>query len=202
MVGVSVRRVLGREVIPRLSPCVACESVASAIVDRDYSVRRSATRLLLFGDRPELHLPELHPNPSQPGAGTAAIKLPRAVNTTLLARWRALNCPTTSQHFLIRNNRDGVPIILYKSLRLSVRKAGRRVIDAAGWRVGPGLERNQTTWLEATRCPRVNTATAMSLPARPGGDWIDERSSRTLQLVAIGWPGFRRVWPAGSRRGG
>jgi len=127
---VGASKQLGRVDQPQYDMTAVFEAVVNAVAHRDYSIYGSKIRLRMFSDRIEIYSPGAIPNtmtieslPYRQSARNETI-------CSLLAR-----CPlpdpdrTPYRTHMMEKRGEGVPIILERSVRLSGRTPGYRLID-------------------------------------------------------------------------
>ena len=119
-----------RRDIPQYSMQAVFESVVNAVAHRDYSIAVSKIRLHLFSDRLEIMSPGSIPNT----VTIDTLPLRQATRNELITSMLS-RCPVnfssidTNCHYFMERRREGVPIILTESRKLSGRLPEYRLLD-------------------------------------------------------------------------
>ena len=127
---VSARKDPARVDVPQYSIRAVFEAVANAVAHRDYSIRGSAIRLSMFGDRLEIQSPGALPNNLTTESMASRHATRNEVLASVLGRMPVGGIQGADhRRYLMERRGDGVSIILRDTRELSGRLAEYELID-------------------------------------------------------------------------
>lgn len=129
---VAARKNPAREDLPQYSQSALFEALVNAVAHRDYSIRGSSIRLMMYQDRLELCSPGGLPNNLTIESMGDRQSTRNEVLTSALGRLNAADLEAAGgRQFFLERRGDGVPIIRQATLALSGQTAEFRLIDGA-----------------------------------------------------------------------
>lgn len=129
---VAARKNPAREDLPQYSQSALFEALVNAVAHRDYSIRGSSIRLMMYEDRLELCSPGGLPNNLTIESMGDRQSTRNEVLTSALGRLNAAGLEgAEGRQFFLERRGDGVPIIRRTTLELSGQTAEFRLIDGA-----------------------------------------------------------------------
>lgn len=127
---VAARKSPAREDLPQYSQSALFEALVNAVAHRDYSIRGSSIRLMMYEDRLELCSPGGLPNNLTIESMGDRQSTRNEVLTSALGRLNAAGLEGAGgRQFFLERRGDGVPIIRRATLELSGQTAEFRLID-------------------------------------------------------------------------
>ena len=127
---VAARKEPGRIDMPQYSLRAVFEAIVNAIAHRDYSIKGSSIRLLMFEDRLEIYSPGGLPNNLTLEGMSERQSTRNETLVSVLGRMRIGDVSgVESRQFFMERRGDGVPIILRETEELSGNAPKYRLVD-------------------------------------------------------------------------